>query len=140
MAETELRESTERDFEAYRKPIEVVYIFKYLGQIMTAGDDDWTAVAGNLVKALKSWGQLASILSRKGADKRVSGTVFKSGGATGATVWGGDVGADPTEREGAGKLHAWGRVQDHGETAAEKVGWEMVLPLSGGGHEGGRVY
>ena len=44
---------------------------------MTAGDDDWPAVAGNLVKARKIWGRLARILSWEGAEKRVSGTFFK---------------------------------------------------------------
>ena len=48
-AETELRESTEMDFEAYGKPLEAVPSFKYLGRIMTAGDDDWPAVAGSLL-------------------------------------------------------------------------------------------
>ena len=43
---------------------------------MTAGDDDWPAVAGNLVKAQKSWGRLERILSREGAYKRVSGKLF----------------------------------------------------------------
>ena len=52
--------------------------FNYLGQIMTAGDDDWTEVAGNLVKARKSWVRLTKILSREGADKRVSGNFFKA--------------------------------------------------------------
>ena len=66
--------------------------------------------------------------------------VLQSGGTTGATVRGRDVGADTTKREGAGQVHAWGRAKDHGETAAERVGWEMVLPLSGGVHEGGGVY
>ena len=65
-------------FEAYGKQLEVVPSFKYLGRIMTAGDDDWPAVAGNLVKVRKSWGRLEMILSREGADKRVSGTFFKS--------------------------------------------------------------
>ena len=50
------------------------------------------------------------------------------------------MGADPMDREGDGELHAWGRAQDNGETAAERVGWEMVLPLSGRGHERGGVY
>ena len=54
MAEVELRDSTERAFEAYGKPIETVTKFKYLGRVMTAGDDDWPEVAGNLVKARKS--------------------------------------------------------------------------------------
>ena len=67
-----MRDSTERAFEAYGKPLETVSTFKYLGRVMTAGDDDWPAVAGNLVKARKSWGSLSRILSREGADKRVS--------------------------------------------------------------------
>ena len=50
MAETELRESTEMAFEAYGTPIETVTTFKYLGRVMTAVDDNWPAVAGNLVK------------------------------------------------------------------------------------------
>ena len=73
MAEADQRDSTERAFEAYRKPLETVTTFKYLGRVMTAGDDDWPAVAGNLVKARKIWGRLERILSREGADKRVSG-------------------------------------------------------------------
>ena len=66
--------------------------------------------------------------------------VLKSGGTTGAAVRGGEVGADPTNRNGAGRLHARGRVKDNGETIAERLGGEMVLTLPGGGHEGGRVH
>ena len=54
LAETELRESTEMAFEAYGKQLEAVPSFKYLGRIMTAWEDDWPAVAVNLVKARKS--------------------------------------------------------------------------------------
>ena len=45
---------------------------------MTEGGDDWPAVAGNLVKARKSWGRLQGILSREGATKQVSGNFFKA--------------------------------------------------------------
>ena len=55
--------------------------------------------------------------------------VFLSGGPTGAAVRVGDVGADPTNRKGAGQLHARGRAKDNGETTADRVGGEMVLPL-----------
>ena len=44
---------------------------------MTAGDDNWPAVAGNLVKARKRWGRLLRILSQEGADKRLLGNFFK---------------------------------------------------------------
>ena len=76
LVETKLRESTEMAFEAYRKQLEAVTIFKYLGRILTAGDDDWPEVEENLGKAQKSWGRLKRILSREGADKRVSGIFF----------------------------------------------------------------
>ena len=48
LAEVEIRESTERAFEAYGEQLELVPRFTYLGRVMTAGDDDWPAVAGNL--------------------------------------------------------------------------------------------
>ena len=73
LAETEIQESTEVAFEVYRKQLKTVPSFKYLGRILTAGGDDWPAVAGNLGKARKSWGRLKRILSREGADKRLSG-------------------------------------------------------------------
>ena len=78
LVETEMQESTEMAFEVYGKQLKTVPSFKYLGRILTAGDDDWSAVAGNLGKARKSWGRLKRILSREGADKRVSGNFFKS--------------------------------------------------------------
>ena len=78
MAEAELRDSTERAFEAYGKPLETVSKFKYLGRVMTARDDNWTAVAGNLVKARKSWGRLSRILIWEGAYKRVWSNFFKA--------------------------------------------------------------
>ena len=60
-------------FEVYGKQIESVPRFTYLGRVMTAGDDDWPAVAGNLEKARKIWGRLHRILSREGATPRISG-------------------------------------------------------------------
>ena len=52
LAEAEIRESTERDFEAYREQLESVPRFTYLGRVMTAGGDDWPAVAvGRQLKA-----------------------------------------------------------------------------------------
>ena len=78
MVEAELRDITERFFEAYGKPLETVSTFKYLGRVMTAGDYNWPAVVGNLVKSRKSWGRLSQILSQEGVDKRVSGNFFKA--------------------------------------------------------------
>ena len=60
------------------RQIKSVPRFTYLGRVMTAGDDDWPALAGNLAKARKSWGRLQGILRREGATPRISGTFFKA--------------------------------------------------------------
>ena len=65
-------------FEVYREQLQTVSSFKYLGTILTEGEDDWMAVTGNLGKARKSWGILQRILSREVATKRVSGDFFKA--------------------------------------------------------------
>ena len=73
LAKAEIRESTEMAFEVYGKQINLVPRFTYLGRVMTAGDDDWTAVAGNLAKARKIWGRMQGVLRREGATPRISG-------------------------------------------------------------------
>ena len=78
LEETEVRECTEMAFEVYGEQLQTVPSFKYLGRILTEGDDDWPAVVGNLGKARKSWGRMQRILSREGANKRVSGNFFKA--------------------------------------------------------------
>ena len=73
-----MRESTERDFEAYGAPLENVTTFKYLGQVMTAVDYDWPEVVGKLHMAKNSWGRLLRILSWEGADPKVLGHFLKT--------------------------------------------------------------
>ena len=50
----------------------MVTLFKYLGQVLMAGDYNWTTVVLNLKKARKSWTRLMRILGREGANPRVS--------------------------------------------------------------------
>ena len=71
-----MRENSERAFHAYGKPMEVVSEFRYLGRLLTATDDDWSAVAGNTQKARVSWGRLARVLGREGADLKVSRSFY----------------------------------------------------------------
>ena len=73
-----MRASSERAFKAYGEPLENVTTFRYLGRVVTAGEDDWLAVVGNLGKARKSWGRLSRIMSRKGEDLKVSGSFYKT--------------------------------------------------------------
>ena len=68
----------DRAFEAYRELLENVTTFRYLGRVLTAGDDDWLAVAGNLQKEQKSWGRLYQILIREGSDPKVSGKFYEA--------------------------------------------------------------
>ena len=51
LAEAELRDSFERAFEEYREPLDNIPAFQYLGRVLTAGDNDWLAVVGNIGKA-----------------------------------------------------------------------------------------
>ena len=78
LEEAEIRESTEMAFEVYGQQIQSVPWFTYLGRVMTTGDDDWPAVAGNLAKARKSWGRMQGILRREGSTTRISENFFKA--------------------------------------------------------------
>ena len=62
----------ERAFHAYGKKMRAVTEFCYLGRILTSTDDDWPAVARNIRKARVTWGRLARILGREGAEPKVS--------------------------------------------------------------------
>ena len=76
LAETETPENAEWAFHTYRKPTEAVSEFRYLGRLLTATDDDWPAVAGNIRKERVSWGRLARVLGREGADPKVSRSFY----------------------------------------------------------------
>ena len=41
---------------------------------------------------------------------------------------------------GAELFHPWGSETDYRESAKERMGWELVLPLTGRSHEGSRVH
>ena len=72
LAAAEGEAATERAFHAYGKKMRAVTEFRYLGRILTNTDDYWPAVAGNIRKARVTWGRLARILGREGADPKVS--------------------------------------------------------------------
>ena len=56
LAAAEGEAATERAFHAYGKRIQSVKEFRYLGRILTSTDDDWPAVARNLLRARATWG------------------------------------------------------------------------------------
>ena len=53
-----------------------ICLFRYLGRLLTATDDDWPAVAGNIRKAQVSWGRLPRVLGQEGADPKVSRSFY----------------------------------------------------------------
>ena len=65
-------------FQEYRRPLETMSEYKYLGRVLTASDDYWSAVVANLSKAWRRWEQLSGILERGGTDPWTSGTFYKS--------------------------------------------------------------
>ena len=71
-----MQENLKRAFQAYGKQMKAVTDFCYLGQLLTATDDDWPAVVGNIRKVRVSWGRLARVLGREGADPKVSRSFY----------------------------------------------------------------
>ena len=71
-----MRENSEQAFHTYVKPMEAVSEFCYLWRLLTATDDDWPTVAGNIRKAGVSWGRLVRVLGREGADPKVSRSFY----------------------------------------------------------------
>ena len=76
LAKAELEATSEKAFHAYGTKMRAVTEFKYLGRFMTNTDDDWPAVARNIRKARASWGRLARILVREGADLKVTRSFY----------------------------------------------------------------
>ena len=58
--------------------LETVTLFKYLGRMLMAGDNDWMEVADNLINDRKSWVRMMSILRWEGADPKVLRLFFKA--------------------------------------------------------------
>ena len=78
MALGKLRDSAERAFQAYGRPIDMVNSYKYLARVLTAADGDWPEVVGNLKKEWKSWARLERTLGHECFNPRVSGGFFKA--------------------------------------------------------------
>ena len=74
----DMRESKERSIQAYSRPLEAVTSFKYFGRILTASDNNWLELVGNLSKAQNIWDHLSWILGRKGEIPRVLGIFLKA--------------------------------------------------------------
>ena len=71
-----MRVTSERAFHAYGEQMRAVTEVRYVRRVLTETDDDWPEVAGNIRKARASWGRLARVLGREGADPKVSRSFY----------------------------------------------------------------
>ena len=78
LAVEEEREVTTRAFSAYGPLLEMVTFFIYLGQVISAADDNWTLVFWNFSQEKALWKRMTRVLSREGAEPQVSGFFFKA--------------------------------------------------------------
>ena len=117
--------------------MEAVSEFRYLGRLLTATDDDWPVVAGNIRKAQVSWGRLARVLGREGGRPKGVTEFLYCCDTAGPPLRGGDVGIDAEDGICPGRLPGQGSKVSDRKAAPPGEGWKMVLPISGGGFEGG---
>ena len=64
------------------------------------------------------------------------GKCLQVGSSGGVAVWGGDVGPHPEDEAVPGQYLIQGHKENHRESAAAMDGWDLELPVSGGGTEG----
>ena len=72
------RRASEVVFTACGQILERQHTFRYLGRPLSANDSDWPALYHNLVKARQRWARATRILTRDGAQPRVSGMFYKA--------------------------------------------------------------
>ena len=105
----------EKAFHAYGTKMRALTEFKYLGRVLTNTDDDWPAMAGNISKAQASWGRLARILRREGADLKVTHRFYTAVTQQVLLFWGGVMG--PHQEDGV----CPGRLPGQGSTAFDRT-------------------
>ena len=67
------------------------------------------------------------------------GNILQGGGPSGATVWIGDMGHDPTHWQGYGVLSPSGVLLTHRQTNVEGSGWKLEIPPSRRGNVRGKA-
>ena len=68
----------ETNFWDYDQPLSNIGPFKYLIRLLTATDDDWSAVVANLSEARRKWEQMSQIIGREVTYARTYGIFLKA--------------------------------------------------------------
>ena len=93
-----------------------------MGRVLTAGDDDWPVVVGNLRKARKIWMRTTRILIRDGEDPKISGLFFKAF-VQAVLIFGAETWVlTPPDGEGTEQLPEKGCATAHREAAEAEGG------------------
>ena len=115
--ETKTRDNLERAFHAYRKPMEDVSEFRYLGRLMTATDNNWPAVAGNIKKGAGELGTFGLGTWQGGGGPESVTEFLHCHDTAGPPLWGEDVSSYEEDGVGPGRLSGQGCKKVNGETA-----------------------
>ena len=111
----------------------MVTSFRYLGRLISAAENDWPAVVNNLSRARGVWRSMTRILSREGAQPRVSGFFFKAVVQAvllfGSDTW---VVTPHMGKDLGGCLDPGGKTVE-GEAPVEDSGREVDIHLGGDG-------
>ena len=73
-----MQASTVVTLKVYRKPMEMVIEFKYLGRALTTYENSCVEVVDNICKARSRWARFPRILGQEGEDPRTSDTFYKA--------------------------------------------------------------
>ena len=65
LVEEEARSRTDMKLTAYGVPLSQFTSFKYLGRVLAAEENEWSAVVCNLQLTIQNWAWLTQILSRE---------------------------------------------------------------------------
>ena len=118
-------------FQAYRRTLVAVSEFKYLGRVITASYDNWTAVVGNLRKVQKQWARMSRVLGWEGADHLTAGNNHQGGGASDTGI----VGDFPSDWEDPWRIVSQGDPQAGNDAAEEGNDSQVGLSATGSGNE-----
>jgi hypothetical protein len=77
-AQRESRKADEVDFTVRGIPLDSVRAFLYLGHKLLSSENDWLDAIKNLVKARQRWARISRVLTREGANPRVSAVFYKA--------------------------------------------------------------
>ena len=104
---------------------------------LTATEDDWPEVAGNINKARRIWGTDGEGTGKGGGRPESVTDLLHRRDTAGTNLRGRDVGVDGKDGKVPGRLSGQGSAEAHRETASTQEIRGVVIPFTGRSNEGG---